>query len=382
MTNPGQGPLAGRSFGLIDLHCHPTLMSYMFKTKFWKAHHPPLWFCPWSMRVDMDALIEGGVKAFLCTTYVLEREMFDDVWPLQIVRALYSRGKHIATAPLDELTREYLDAAEAMIEETRRQRGDIIELARSYADLQRITAAGKVCMLHAIEGAHHLNGNIGMVDELFERGVCLMVVPHLYPNQAGGCVDCLPGKNARFKFGCFSPKYQNASGLTPWGHDLIEKLLDVGILVDTAHGTREFRRQVIEIVRNNPKKRPLVMSHTCVPSLSPAGMGPMPEEIREIAGTGGVVGVMMYTHREPGQSGTDGIGYALNAIAHLIQHGGDDVVAIGSDFDGCPDVPKDLRTPRAFENLRQAMLRKYSEDRVAKFLSGNAERVLKAGWGK
>ena len=375
-------PLVDTRFGILDLHMHPTLMAYMFKTKFWKAHHPPLWFCPWSMRVDMDALIEGGVKAFLCTTYVLERELFDDVWPLQIVAALYPRGKHIATAPLDQLTREYLDFAEQMVEETRRQRGDIIEIARSYCEMQRITNEGKICMLHAIEGAHHLNGNIDMVDELYARGVCHMIIPHLYPNESGGCVDCLPARNAPFRLGCFDRKRQNASGLTPWGHDLVEKLLDVGILVDPAHGTLEYRRQVIEIVRNHPKKRPMIISHACVPSPSPTGMGPIPEEIREIADTGGVVGVMMFTHRESGQGGTNGIEYAQNAIDHLVQYGGEDVVAIGSDFDGTTDVTKDLRSPRAYKDLRQTLLRKYTEDQVMKFLSGNAERVLKDGWGK
>jgi membrane dipeptidase len=358
------------------------MMSYMFGTKFWKAHRPPLWFWPWSNRVDIDALVEGGVKTFVCAAYVLEREMFADVWPLRLLTALYSPARYLATAPLDVLTREYLDLAEQMVEETRLRRGDIVEFARSYTDMQRITNEGKVCMLHAIEGAHHLNGNIDMVDELYERGVCQMIVPHLYPNEAGGCVNLTPGRNPGFKFGCFSEKYQSRAGLTPWGRDLVEKLLDVGILVDPTHGTLEFRRQVIEIVRNNSKKRPLIMSHTCVPSLSLEGPGPTPEEIRAIADTGGVIGIMMYTHREPGQGDSNGTEYVLNAIEHLVQHGGEAVVALGSDFDGTTDVPKELRSPRAYRDLRQVLLRKYTEAQVEKFLNGNAERVLKDGWGK
>ncbi len=367
--------------GVVDLHTHPTMMAYMFGAKFWKAHHPPLWFCPWSMRVDIDALIAGGVKTALCATYVVERPLFDDVWPLHILMALYPRAKHIATAPMDALTREYLDFAEGMVEETRRRRGDLIEFARSYADMERITGEGKVCMLHAIEGAHHLNGNIDMVDELHARGVCHMVLPHFYPNEAGGSVDCFPMRNARFRFGCFDRRRLARTGLTAWGHDLVDKLLDVGILVDPSHGTLEFRRQVLEAVRNHPKKRPMIVSHACVPSPSPEGMGPIPEEIREIADIGGVVGVMMFTHREAGQNCSEGIAYAMEAIEHLVQHGGEDVVAIGSDYDGTPDVSKELRSPRAYASLRQTLLRKYTETQVAKFLSGNAERVLKDGWG-
>ncbi len=373
-------------FMVVDLHSHPTLMTYMFGTKFWKTHHPPVWFCPWSMRVDMDAILEGGVKVFTCTSYVLERDLFADVWPLRIIAALYPRGRHIATAPMEQLAREYLDAAENMVEETRRRRGDIIEVARSVADMERITGAGKVCMLHAIEGAHQLNGNIDMVDELFERGVYQMILPHFYPNTAGGCVDLIiKDLKPRFSLlkGCFDPKRQNTSGLTPWGRDLVEKLLDIGILVDPTHGSREMRRQVFEMVRMNSKKRPAIMSHVCVPCLDPEGMGPFPEEIRAIADTGGVIGLMMYTHREKGQGGSgSGLEFVLNGIEHLIQHGGEDVVGIGSDFDGTTGMPKDLISPRAYKDLREALLRKYSDDQVEKFLSGNALRVIKAGWGK
>jgi microsomal dipeptidase-like Zn-dependent dipeptidase len=368
--------------GVVDLHCHPSMMSYNYGNRFWKAHNPPTWFWPWTMRTDFDALLAGGVKTFLCTAYVLERTMFEDVWPLRALAAVYPRARHMATTPIRDLTFEFLDTAEQMVEETRRRRGDVIEFGRTFSEMQRITGEGKICMLHAVEGAHHLDGDLGMVDKLFERGVCQMIVPHLYPNEACGCLNVFDGMHLTGKLGCFSPKLQSTAGLTAWGRDLIEKLLDVGILVDPTHGTRELRSQVFDIVRSNSKKRPVVMSHACVPCPSPEGMGPAPEEIRQIADTGGVVGVMMYTHRDPGQGGGDGVQYAVNAIGHLVQHGGEEVVAIGSDFDGTPDAPKDLKSPRAYSNLREALLRKYSEGQVAKFLSSNAERVLENGWGR
>lgn len=367
--------------GIVDLHTHPTLMSYMFGTKFWKAHHPPVWWCPWSMRTDLAALAAGGVKIFLCSTYVIEREMFSDVWPLRIVAAAYPRAKRIATAPMDELTREYLDFAEAMVEMTRRQCGGVVEIARNFGDMQRIVSEGKMCMLHAIEGAHHLNGRLDMVDELAARGVCHMIIPHLYPNPAGGCVNVFSKYRFGAACGCFRAKYQDASGLSPWGHELVEKLLDVGILADPTHGTRAFRQQVFDIVRAYPKKRPLIMSHACISGDGPTEFGPDPDEIRAVAGTGGAIGIMMFTHREGRRQQMLGVDYAMRAIAHLVRYGGEDVVAIGSDFDGTSDVARDMRSPRDYQGLREAILRKYSEDQAVKFLSGNAERVLKYGWG-
>jgi membrane dipeptidase len=273
-----------------------------------------------------------------------------------------------------------------MVEETRRRRGDVIAIARSFADFQRITGEGKICMLHSIEGAHHLGGDLDMVDELYERGVCQVIVPHLYPNKAGGCVDLL-GRDLRLPFmpGCFQQKYQDSSGLSPWGRELVEKLLDVGILVDPTHGTREFRKQVIDIARNNSKQRPVIMSHVNVPGadFSQCGINPLPEEIREIADTGGVAGLIMSYHGPNDSKTKTGVESILGAIDYLIQCGGEDVVAFGSDFDGYFAVlPEDVKSPRGYAGLRDAMLSKYTEEQVAKFMSGNAERVLRDGWGK
>ena len=382
MNDPTPTPGAKVPFPVVDLHAHPALKSCLFKTRFWNAHHPPAGYFPLTMCVDVDALLHGGVKTFVCATYVPERTLFKDVWPLGVLAAVHPRTKHIATAPMDQLTREGLDAAEDMIADTRRLRGDVIEVARTHSDVERITKQGKICMLHAVEGAHHLGGSLDGVDYLYERGVCLMVVPHLYPNEAGGCVDLLSGCKLARWFGCFRPKYQDASGLSAWGHELVEKLLDVGIIVDPTHGTRELRKQMIALARKHPKRRPVVMSHVYLPTSRQSPKAPDSDEIRAIADTGGVIGIMMAQYPGPGRRGLTGIEVVMQTIDHLVRYGGEDVVAIGSDFDGFTSVPKDLKSPRGYANLRQAMLGRYSESQVAKFLSGNAERVLRAGWGR
>ncbi len=370
-------------FSVIDLHTHPTLKSVMFKTKFWRGHNPPAYWFPLAMRVDLDAMLAGGVKAFLCTVYVVERPMVRDVHPLNLLSKLHPRARHIATAPMDVLCREYLDEAERMVETTCAERGDVIEIARGYSDIERIAGEGKLCMLHAVEGAHHLNGNIGMVDELYERGVCQMIVPHLYPNEAGGCVDLFSeAKKGQSHVSLFHPKYQDDSGMTEWGRELLDKLLDVGILVDPTHGTREFRAQTIEIARKHRKKRPVIMSHVCVTEEVLSELAPLPEDVREIAETGGVIGLMMTDMWPLRKHSASGVDFVLDSIDRLIDQGGEDVVAIGSDFDGFTSVPKDLKSPRGYRTLREAMLKKYTEDQVHKFLQGNAQRVLKDGWGK
>ncbi len=376
-----EGP-SGRRFPVLDIHCHPAMKAYMFRQRFWRTHEAQPGMSPTRLVVDVDSLVNGGAGVFLCCAYALERQFFSDVLPLRVLSKLHWKPRHMAITPLNVLAMEHLDKAEEMVAETNRQRGDIIELAKGYSDVRRIVDDGKVCMLHSMEGAHHLAGNLELVDDFFERGVCMMTVPHLYPNEAGGCVDFLfPIREFWWTKGSFSQKYQDSSGLTSWGHDLVEKLLDVGIIVDMIHGTREYRRQIIEIAKNHPKKRPITMSHVAIDKRPAAGTaGPTPEDVRAIADMGGVIGLMMVHHQY--MAAEDPVEAMLHAVDYLIQHGGEDVVSIGSDFDGYASTPKGLASPRDFGAVRKALLAKYTEEQTAKFLFGNSERMLRMGWGK
>lgn len=376
-----EGP-SGTRFPVFDLHTHPSLKAYMFRQRFWRTHEAKPGMSPISLVVDVDSLVNGGAGVFLCCAFALERPFFSDILPLRVLSKLHPRPYHMATAPLDVLAIEHLDKAEKMVAEANRRRGDIVELAMGYSDIKRIVDAGKVCMLHSMEGAHHLGGKLELVDDFFERGVCMMTVPHLYPNEAGGCLDFFsPIRRFWWSKGSFSQKYQDDSGLSPWGHELVERLLDVGIIVDMIHGTREYRRQIIDIAKNHPKKRPITMSHVDI-SKNPAEClaGPSPEDVRAIADMGGVIGLMM-VHHGYGAS-QDPIEALLHAIEYLVQNGGEDVVAIGSDFDGYAETAKGLASPRDYGAVRKALLANYTEEQTAKFLFGNADRLLRMGWGR
>ena len=50
------------------------------------------------------------------------------------------------------------------------------------------------------------------------------------------------------------------------------------------------------------------------------------------------------------------------------------------DYDGFTYVPKDFKSPRDYNRLRNLLQKRYSDTLVEKFLSGNAERVLRTGW--
>ena len=50
---------------VIDTHVHPSLKTYLFKKKLWKAHRSGGAFNPFTMRVDLPKTIAGGVDALV-----------------------------------------------------------------------------------------------------------------------------------------------------------------------------------------------------------------------------------------------------------------------------------------------------------------------------
>jgi membrane dipeptidase len=85
-----------------------------------------------------------------------------------------------------------------------------------------------------------------------------------------------------------------------------------------------------------------------------------------------------------------GLNYIVRTLAHFIETGGEDVAALGTDFDGFTDPPDDLldasQMPRLTEYLFAAQAspsaRRYGDGTIRKILGGNALRVLREGWGK
>ncbi len=67
----------------------------------------------------------------------------------------------------------------------------------------------------------------------------------------------------------------------------------------------------------------------------------------------------------------------VGVVDRAIQLVGEDHVALGSDFDGGPPLPRGMRDIRDLPMITEAMLKRgYSEERIRKFLGGNLLRVF------
>ena len=245
-------------------------------------------------------------------------------------------------------------------------------------ELDAVLQAGNIAVLHSVEGGHSLDKDAANVEKLFDVGVCLLTLAHFYENGIAYPVVGVP-KSMQF-MGCFKQKKDLTKGLTPVGHDVVEEMVRLGMLIDLTHCTPVARQEVYTRVQT---RRPLVMSHVGVHHLNPDPMSPTDDEITRIANTGGIIGVIFMNHwLAPGHH-KNGMRLVVETMQHLRNVGGIDCIGLGTDFDGFTDPPDDLKDHSRVPDLIHVMQENgFSAAEVEKVAGGNARRVLGDGWGR
>ncbi|MBL8633568.1 MAG: membrane dipeptidase [Myxococcales bacterium] len=235
-------------------------------------------------------------------------------------------------------------------------------LCRTADDIVTARQQGQVAALCGIEGAHCLERgerNQVVLERLLSlgrRGVRYLGLLHFSRNALGA---------PAMGWG------QDASmGLTALGCEIVDACRDTGILIDLAHINR---RGFFDAVARKPG--PLLVSHTGVAGVTPHWRNIDDEQVRAVADSGGVIGVI-FAPRFLGQDGLDGV---VAHLQHLLSVAGPDAVALGSDWDGFIRPTKGLSSPTELPNLTEALLRAgLSAATIHKILGDNVLRLLRA----
>ena len=136
---------------------------------------------------------------------------------------------------------------------------------------------------------------------------------------------------------------ETACGLTEFGFAAAEYMAEVGIIADVSHGSDRLFADIASM------KRPFVASHSNAASVQNWARNLTDGQIRTLADCGGVVGLNFCADFLSDDGSAEGQRVALLAHAHaVLRAGGEDVLAIGSDFDGIPDnafLPDPSRMP-------------------------------------
>ncbi len=168
-------------------------------------------------------------------------------------------------------------------------------------------------------------------------------------------------------------------GLTPFGREVVERMGELRMLVDVSHGSDALFFDVAAWSRKSGI--PFVASHSNARAVCAHTRNLSDREIKILADCGGVMGLNFYDEFLSSDKSAAGQKSALIAqISHILKVGGEDVLAIGSDFDGIPQNAY-LKTAADMPRFLEDMCEIFPSRVVEKLAHANAERVIREGVG-
>jgi membrane dipeptidase len=271
--------------------------------------------------VDIPRLIEGNVaiQSFFIVTKTpwittIDRTSSDSDAITTLVTA-----QDWPKATRDSLLARALHQASQLHWLAAQSKGGLVVLQnkrelRSYREA-RAEGAASVAAILGVEGAHALEGDLRNLGELYDAGVRIVAPTHFFDNEVGGSAHGI-----------------DKGGLTELGRDMLREMESRGMLLDLAHASPRVIDDALALA-----SRPVIVSHTGVKGTCDNNRNLSDEQLRAIAGTGGVIGIGYW---KTAVCGKDAASIA-RAIVHAARVVGVEHVALGSDFDGALSVPFD-----------------------------------------
>jgi membrane dipeptidase len=379
---------------IVDLHIHPSMQQQLFRRDLNLRYviDRTLHGNPLNVRASFPRLHDGGYDAIFSALYVPERGIVDDFPILKVFRITRpGMWRRLITSSPYDATLAIMDDMEAAVAASTADAP--MQLTKSVAELNAVLSqpngSRPIAVIHAVEGAHSLGDEdasdddvMSHLDALYQRGVISITLAHFYENRVVN--PCYPFPEDIARLAANPALWRDPTlGLSHLGKQVVERMIDLGMLIDLSHATPAARRQVYDIVDASGRSVPLLVTHAGAYAINPSPYDLTDWEIRRIARDGGVVGVIFMPYwlmpKETGQ----GLNFIARHLQHLVEVGGEDIAGIGTDFDGFSIPPDDLDNVSLLSRLSQRLVADgHSQSGIVKILGGNALRAIRQGWGR
>jgi membrane dipeptidase len=261
---------------------------------------------------------------------------------------------------------------------------------QQVADILSARAAGRTGLIYGLQDGVSFEDDLERLDALHQIGVRIIQPTYNRRNLLGD--------------GCMEP---SDAGLSRSGFESIERMNELGILVDLSHCGRRTAADAI-----SASKHPVSFTHTGAFALADHPRHRYDEEMKAVAETGGVTGIFIMPYLAKGRQPT--AADVIRHLEHAIDVAGEDHVSLGTDGTISPTTltpeyienfremtrkraelgiaapyetetgylfASDLNTPGRFETLAGLLLQRgHSEARVEKILGANLLRLFGDSW--
>lgn len=211
----------------------------------------------------------------------------------------------------------------------------------------------KLGVILALEGLEPLEGQVERLADFYRLGVRVTSLTWNWGNPFASGVSCEPD-----------------AGLTLQGRRVVHLAEELGFILDLSHLGYNSFFDVLEVAEH-----PTIVSHANIFHLCPHRRNLKNEQIQAIAETGGTVGLSFYPPFI--NQGRAEIADLIKHLDYLLQRWGENLPAMGGDFDGIEVTLCNLRSVLDLEKLLQDLVRAGVSPRTSGlFLGGNLYRVL------
>ena len=223
-------------------------------------------------------------------------------------------------------------------------------------DIDRARADGKIAIFYITQNSDHFMRDLDNVDVFYGVGQRSCQLTYNYQNYAGsGCMET------------------HGSGVTDFGGRLIEKLNDIGMMIDLSHANVQTTLDATDI-----SSRPIHISHTTCADVheNPRAMPDI--ALRAVAEKGGVIGMtQIRTFMTMSRYGM--VDLYFDHIMHAVNVAGIDHVCIGSDR----DHRRLVVTPEYLEEMQREQGQRFDIRRVPLYFEElNSPRRMEVIWDK
>lgn len=226
-------------------------------------------------------------------------------------------------------------------------------IIKTSEDLERLISLRKennqiVGGFLGIEGGHCLEGKIENLDVLYKEGVRMLGPTHFFDNALGGSAHGV-----------------SKEGLTSFGHEVVQRMNELGIIIDLAHASPAMVDDILA-----QSQEPVLVSHTGVRGTLDNSRNLSDEHVRKIASKGGLIGVAYFK----GAVTAPLIKGIVDAMKHIKTIAGLECIALGSDFDGSATTPFDIT---GLPVLVEALMKEgFKEEEIRAIMGENVKRFM------
>ena len=228
---------------------------------------------------------------------------------------------------------------------------------QSCSDLEKAQKEGKIAAILTVENLGFTGGDLSVISDLKKLGVHMA---SLVWNNA----NCFAYPNLIFEGGKPLFAAREERGLTALGKEAVRVLNDNKIIVDISHLSDGGVEDVLNI-----STAPIVASHSNCAAVCGVCRNLTDGQLKKIAESGGVAGLNFCRDFVGGESALESLCLHLK---HMIKVGGEDLPALGSDFDGIPpydELSGCEKVQSLLEYLRAAEFRRECSKRLRTAIS-------------